>query len=82
MVGALEMLGQLHQEMQEFVFNGTSILLPELIRLFECSSPDILHVHEELEALSIDINTSKVVIMISTYLIIYFNGGWLHFRWR
>lgn len=54
------MIEQLHQDMPEFVFNGTTIVLPELIRLFECSDQGIGQLHEELEALCIDINLSKV----------------------
>lgn len=59
-VAALKLLDQLHQDMQEFIFNGTTIVLPELIRLFECSNPSILELHEELEALCIDINLARV----------------------
>lgn len=56
----MQVLEQLHQDMQEFIFNGTTIVLPELIRLFECSDLGIAQLHEELEALCIDINLSKV----------------------
>lgn len=59
-VAALKLLDQLHQDMQEFVFNGTTIVLPELIRFFECSDTSIQQLHEELEAICIDINLTKV----------------------
>ncbi|KAK4015632.1 hypothetical protein OUZ56_030607 [Daphnia magna] len=59
-VTALKLLDQLHQDMQEFIFNGTTIVLPELIRLFECSDKSVLQLHEELEVLCIDINLTKM----------------------
>jgi hypothetical protein len=62
-VAALKLLNQLHQDMQEFIFNGSTIVLPELIRLFECTDTSVLQLHEELEALCIDINLTKVRFM-------------------
>lgn len=59
-VASLKLLEQLHQDMQEFIFNGTTVVLPELIRLFECSDKSVLQLHEELEILCIDINLTKV----------------------
>ena len=59
-MAALKLLDQLQQDMQEFVFNGTTVVLPELIRLFECSDCSVLQLHQELESLCIDINLTKV----------------------
>ena len=55
-----QLLWQVHQDVQEFVFNGTTILLPEIVGLFQCSDSGIMQLHQELEALCIDINLSKV----------------------
>lgn len=56
----MQLVKELHQDIQEFIFNGSTIVLPELIRLFECSDPGIAMLHEELETLCIDINLTQV----------------------
>ena len=66
-MAALQLIEQLHQDMQEFVFNGTTIVLPELIRCFQASAPDILHLHEQLENLCIDINHANVKLQCFSF---------------
>ena len=62
-------MNQLHQDMQEFIFNGTTIVLPELIRLFECTDTSVIQLHEELEALCIEINLTKVRFLIRFFFV-------------
>lgn len=56
----VQSLRQLLQDLQEFVYNGTTIVLPEMIRLFESSDASVLHVYRELQALCAHMSLSKV----------------------
>jgi len=66
-VVTFQLLWQVHQDVQEFVFNGTTILLPEIVGLFQSGDSGVVQLHEELEALCIDINLSKVPFHIVEY---------------
>ena len=49
-----------YQEVQEFIFNGTTIVLPEMIHLFQCSDASVISIYKELASLSATLNASKV----------------------
>lgn len=56
----LQCLSVVYQEVEEFIFNGVTIVLPEMIHLFQCSDPSVKSIYKELTQLSITINASKV----------------------
>lgn len=69
-----QLLWRVHQDVQELVFNGTTILLPEIVTLFQCGDSGVVQLHEELEALCIDINLSKVFALTLTTVYLNFNS--------
>ena len=60
MAGLKSVQQLLETDLQEFILHGTTIVLPELIRLFECSDDSVTQLHEELQVLCIDLNLSRV----------------------
>ena len=47
--------------MQEFVYNGTTIVLPEMIRLFESADANLLHIYTKLQGICSNMRLSKVI---------------------
>ena len=65
----LECLSTVYQEVGEFIFNGATIVLPEMIHLFQCSDPSVKSIHSQLAQLSASINSpSKVTQPVQSYL--------------
>lgn len=48
-ITVLQSVSQLCQDIQEFIFNGATIVLPEIVHLFKCSDPSVLTIYKELE---------------------------------
>ena len=61
-VKLLDCLSSVYQEVEEFIFNGVTIVLPEMIHLFQCSDPSVKSIHKELAHLAATVNASKVTL--------------------